>query len=79
MTGEEWSKEPEEVKETIKKLHEEQRVLSMAIKKRRTDDINLTAKQKSAYMFVSIKMGEISYHSIVSSRLWELSLTKFLG
>ncbi|SJL15642.1 uncharacterized protein ARMOST_19146 [Armillaria ostoyae] len=48
VTGEEWEKESEDVKQTVIKLHEEQKALSMAIKERRIDDIELTAEQKSA-------------------------------
>ncbi|SJL17555.1 uncharacterized protein ARMOST_21107 [Armillaria ostoyae] len=48
VTGEEWEKEPEEVKQTIVKLHEEQKELSKAMKERRIDDMELTAEQKSA-------------------------------
>ncbi|SJL06450.1 uncharacterized protein ARMOST_09787 [Armillaria ostoyae] len=48
VTGEEWEKESEDVKQTVIKLHEEQKALSMAIKERRIDDIKLTAEQKSA-------------------------------
>ncbi|SJL18398.1 uncharacterized protein ARMOST_21986 [Armillaria ostoyae] len=48
VTGKEWEKEPEEVKQMIVKLHEEQKELSKAMKERRIDDIELTAEQKSA-------------------------------
>ncbi|SJL12702.1 uncharacterized protein ARMOST_16133 [Armillaria ostoyae] len=48
VTGEEWEKEPEEVKQTIVKLHKEQKELSKAMKEHRIDDIELTAEQKSA-------------------------------
>ncbi|KAK0436069.1 uncharacterized protein EV420DRAFT_1652699 [Desarmillaria tabescens] len=43
----EWAKESDDVKNTIKKLHKEQKELSMAMKEHRVDDIELSTEQKS--------------------------------